>query len=469
MSDNYKKTNNKKPLNSSSDENGLEHITREMYKKNMELADSNKSLSLLRKIDTLVLDSQDGLDELCQDISENIAESDDYPFVAIFTQPVAKEGSLQLAAVAGVSFANIGDQVKSAIKISRGNPWFTKNEKSVHVDLSKHSYENIAEYTKVPLALVKKVIEQTTTRSVYLTKLSARGKLVGLMVVGFHLSEVEASEDVINRNKGLIDRLSEAVGVAVDNKLLYEENQRVLDRLKKTNKKLVELDETKDEFISMASHQLRTPLTSVKGYMSMVLEGDAGNLSQQQRELLNQAFISSQRMVYLIADLLNVSRLKSGKFIIEKSPVNLAKVVETEIDQLTAMAQSKGLNLKYHKPPAFPEVGLDETKTRQVIMNFVDNSIYYTKSGGKVEIILKEDSKSVYFMVKDTGLGVPKIEQPKIFTKFFRASNARKARPDGTGLGLYMAKKVIDAQGGNIIFESAENQGSTFGFSFPKK
>lgn len=447
----------------------FEHITREMYKKNMELADSNKSLSLLRKIDTLVLDSPDGLNKLCQDISKNIAQSDDYPFVAIFTQAGTKNKSLQLAAVSGVSFTNIDNRIKATLKISRTNPWFIKDEKSLHVDISQHSYESISHYTKVPLDLVKKILVQTTTKSVYLTKLSARGKLVGLMVVGFHLGGQETSLDTIRRNKELIDHLSEAVGVAVDNKLLFEENKRVLNRLKKTNKKLVELDETKDEFISMASHQLRTPLTSVKGYMSMVLEGDAGKLSKQQRELLNQAYISSQRMVYLIADLLNVSRLKSGKLVIDKSPVNLAKIVETEIKQLTEMAKSKGLKLIYTKPKAFPEVELDETKTRQVIMNFVDNSIYYTKSGGKIEIILGEDARSIYFQVRDNGLGVPKNEQPKIFTKFYRASNARKARPDGTGLGLFMAKKIIDAQGGSIIFESAQNQGSTFGFRFLKK
>src|SRR6185437_3175953 len=111
-----------------------------------------------------------------------------------------------------------------------------------------------------------------------------------------------------------------------------------------------ELDETKDDFISMASHQLRTPLTSVKGYLSMVLEEDAGKLNKMQREMLGQAFFSSQRMVYLIADLLNVSRLKTGKFIIEPAPVNLAEVVGQEIGQLKDMAASRSLTLTYEKP-----------------------------------------------------------------------------------------------------------------------
>jgi signal transduction histidine kinase len=278
----------------------------------------------------------------------------------------------------------------------------------------------------------------------------------------------------------IMDIIADELLIAIQNSIRFEEiqqfnvtlQQRVNDateKLQKTNKKLRELDETKDEFISMASHQLRTPLTSVKGYMSMVIEGDAGKLSKQQHDLLNQAFVSSQRMVYLIADLLNVSRLKTGKFIIDAQPTDLSEVVEGEISQLVETAKGKKLEMKYKKPKKFTKLMLDETKVRQVIMNFADNAIYYTPSGGHVDIELKEDEGHVYFTVKDDGLGVPKDDQSHLFTKFFRAGNARNARPDGTGLGLFMAKKVVDAQGGNIIFESAEGKGSTFGFSFDKR
>jgi signal transduction histidine kinase len=218
----------------------------------------------------------------------------------------------------------------------------------------------------------------------------------------------------------------------------------------------------------MASHQLRTPLTSIKGYLSMVLEGDAGKVSSTQREMLNQAFFSSQRMVYLIADLLNISRLNTGKFVIELSKVNLAEVVKEELTQLEETAASHSLTLSYDKPKNFPDLMLDETKTRQVIMNFVDNAIYYTPKGGHINVQLVNSADTVTLKVQDDGIGVPKSEQPHLFTKFYRAGNARKARPDGTGLGLFMAKKVIAAQGGSIIFDSSEGKGSTFGFLFSK-
>lgn len=277
----------------------------------------------------------------------------------------------------------------------------------------------------------------------------------------------------------VLDIIANELVIAIQNAMRFEEiqtfnvtlQQKVNDatkQLRKTNEKLKALDETKDEFISMASHQLRTPLTSVKGYVSMVLDGDVGSLKPKQEELLNQAFASSQRMVYLIADLLNVSRLRTGKFVIENKPTQLADVVETEMGQLTEMAKGKQQTLTYTKPKNFPELMLDETKIRQVIMNFADNALHYTQNGGHIQINLVDKGDTIEYTVVDDGLGVPKAEQHHLFTKFFRAGNARKARPDGTGLGLFMAKKVIIAQGGAVIFSSEEGKGSTFGFTFSK-
>ncbi|MEO6513888.1 MAG: ATP-binding protein [Candidatus Saccharimonadales bacterium] len=282
-----------------------------------------------------------------------------------------------------------------------------------------------------------------------------------------------------NQDVRVLDTVANELIIAIQNALHFEEIQRfnatlqtrvedATRQLRRTNSKLEALDETKDDFISMASHQLRTPLTSVKGYLSMVIDGDAGKINDTQRKMLGQAFISSQRMVYLIADLLNVSRLKTGKFIIDWAPVDLSKVIDEEISQLVETAESRGIKLSYKKPAAFPVLNMDETKTRQVIMNFVDNAIYYTPSGGAIDVQLLDKNASIELRIVDNGIGVPKAEQHHLFTKFYRARNAQKARPDGTGLGLFMAKKVIVAQGGAIVFESREGQGSTFGFSFSK-
>ncbi len=306
-------------------------------------------------------------------------------------------------------------------------------------------------------------------------KMSTTTDNVGYFVVGSRKS----GNSFNDQDMQLLEIIADEVAIAVQNALRFEEIsqfnitlQKKIDdatrELQKSNEKLQKLDEAKDEFISMASHQLRTPLTSVKGYISMMLEGDAGDITDQQKNFLDQAFLSSQRMVYLIADLLNVSRLKTGKFIIEPKPTYLPDVVESEIAQLHETAKARDLKLIFDKPDSFPTLNLDETKIRQVIMNFADNAIYYTPKGGKITINLKETDESIEYTVRDTGIGVPKSEQHHLFTKFYRAGNAKKARPDGTGLGLFMAKKVVVAQGGAIIFKTEEGKGSTFGFSFPR-
>src|SRR6185369_10217649 len=136
-----------------------------------------------------------------------------------------------------------------------------------------------------------------------------------------------------------------------------------------------------------------------------------------------QSYISSQRMVYLISDLLNLSRLNTGKFVIEPSPVDLSEVAQVEVDQLVETAKSRELNLVYERPAVFPKLMLDETKIHQVVMNFIDNAIYYTPSGGTVTVAVNETPTYVEYTVRDTGIGVPKKVQHKLFAKFYRAQN----------------------------------------------
>lgn len=308
-----------------------------------------------------------------------------------------------------------------------------------------------------------------------LARLLTQNGGIGYIVLGYRKSGNPYSKLDVR----MLDIISDNLVIAIQNALRFEEIQRfnitlqqkideATKELRRVNARLRELDKTKDEFISMASHQLRTPLTAVKGYLSMILEGDVGKVKKQEKEYIQKAFDSAQRMVYLIADMLNVSRLQTGKFVIENQPTDLAKVVDGEVAQLQETADSKQLKLTMHKPDKFPVLNLDETKIRQVIMNFLDNAIFYTPAGGNITADLSASEEEVRFTVTDTGLGVPASVQHHLFSKFYRADNARKMRPDGTGLGLFMAKKVITAQGGAIIFKSTEGKGSTFGFSFPR-
>lgn len=288
------------------------------------------------------------------------------------------------------------------------------------------------------------------------------------------------SRQYTQRDIRVLETISDELLIAIQNMISVQEvrdinatlNQRIEDatkELRTSNAQLQRLDAAKDEFVSMASHQLRTPLTSVKGYLSMVLEGDVGKLTTAQRKVLNEAFISSERMVHLINDFLNVSRIQTGKFILERRAVDLSKMVNQEVDSLQTTAHVHNLKLKYRQPSHFPILYVDENKLRQVLMNFIDNAIYYSHEGTTIDIKLEAVEGDVVLTVHDTGIGVPKSEQAHLFSKFFRATNARKQRPDGTGVGLFLAKKVIDAHGGSMVFESVEGEGSTFGFRLPIK
>ena len=250
---------------------------------------------------------------------------------------------------------------------------------------------------------------------------------------------------------------------------LHAQVEEATKQLRLANTKLKKLDETKDEFVSMASHQLRTPLTSIKGYLSMVLEGDAGDISEDQRKLLEQAFTSSERMVALIGDFLNVSRLQNGKFMIDRTDVDLSKMVSQEVSLIQEVAKARDIGVAYHVPSHFPHLYLDEDKMHQVIMNFLDNAVYYSPEHTTIAVRLYTSDGFAVCEIVDHGIGVPPDAQKKLFTKFFRAENARRQRPDGTGIGLYLAKKIIDGHGGKVLFQTTAGEGSMFGFRLPIK
>ncbi len=446
-------------------ERDLEHVTHEMYRRNKELADTNRTLSLLRTIDSLVLESHDAIDVLCVQISMAIAKSTEYPFVALLGQPSPTSEKLQLYGWSAGAALPVKADLLTGISPGLHHAWFHSKEKTSFISLAGVTPKDLVTYLGCDQKMAEELVAKLPLKSLYLAKLYSRQKLVGVMVVG----SLESASGFKEGNTLLLERLGEAIGIALDNKLLFEENQLVLHQLQKTNAKLRALDKAKDEFISMASHQLRTPLTAVKGYLSMVLEGDVGPVTAAEKDMVKRAFDGAQKMVYLIADLLNVSRLQTGKFVIENRPTNIADLVEGEVDQLKEQAAARKIALAYQKPAAFPTLNLDDTKVRQVIMNFLDNAIYYTPSGGSVTVAVEATADSVSYTVTDTGVGVPPSVQHHLFSKFYRAENAKKMRPDGTGLGLFMAKKVIVAQGGALIFKSTEGKGSTFGFSFPRK
>ena len=306
----------------------------------------------------------------------------------------------------------------------------------------------------------------------FVIPLQTSSGIVGYMFIGeprgvrYRHSDINVIVETYN---SLMIAINSAISIYTVREINSTLEQRIANAtkdLRRVNHNLRKTDESKDEFISMASHQLRTPLTSIKGYISMILDGDAGKINKTQETFLTEAFTSSDRMVHIINDFLNVSRLQTGKFVLDKTSSNLNGIVKQEIEGLNNSASARGLKLEFSSDET-PDIVADFDKIRQVIMNMIDNAIYYSKPNHPIKISLLNKGDRVEFIVKDSGIGVPKKEQEGLFSKFYRASNARRQRPDGTGVGLFLARKVVLEHGGDVIFESEEGRGSTFGFWLP--
>lgn len=208
-------------------------------------------------------------------------------------------------------------------------------------------------------------------------------------------------------------------------------------------------------------------MTIVNGYIANIIDGMYGPTNNRQKEALELVENRVRLTEGLVSDLLNLSRIEAGRFFIDREPVDLSRVVPEEIEQLKMKADELGVKLEYTAPTQpIPILQIDPPKTRQVIMNLIDNAIAYSPKG-IVKITLESAGNQVVFKVKDNGIGVPEAERPKLFNKFYRATNAKQQRADGTGIGLYLVKRVIEQQGGAIIFDSQAGKGSIFGFRLP--
>lgn len=235
-----------------------------------------------------------------------------------------------------------------------------------------------------------------------------------------------------------------------------------------TRGKMVE--QMKTEFVSLAAHQLRTPLSAIKWTLQMLLAGDLGPINEEQREFIEKTYRSNERMIALINDLLNVTRIEEGRYLYKLTLADIKELVQKVIDSLKADIQRKKIKFKFEKPSKkIRKIRVDAEKITLAVQNLINNAIQYTPISGEVIVSLRRVEDDIEFSVKDAGIGIPKDQQDRVFTKFFRGANAIRMETEGTGLGLYIAKNIIEAHGGGIWFESEENKGSTFSFVLPIK
>lgn len=231
-----------------------------------------------------------------------------------------------------------------------------------------------------------------------------------------------------------------------------------------------EIERIKSEFVSLTAHQLRTPLSAIKWTLKMILDGDLGKINKDQKEYLQKTYFSNERMIRLINDLLNVSRIEEGKYLYRPTFVQLDDLTQSVINSYKSELERKNIKLIFEKSEKLlPKVKIDVEKINLVITNFLDNAVKYTSSKGEIKIYLNfiNKNKEIEFSIKDSGIGIPDRDKKRLFTKFFRSENAVRMETDGSGLGLFITKNIIEAHGGRVWFESRDGKGSTFYFAIP--
>ena len=223
-----------------------------------------------------------------------------------------------------------------------------------------------------------------------------------------------------------------------------------------------ELQQTREEFASLATHELRTPIAAIKGHATLLLDGTAGPIAGEQKEFVERIRHSSERLLALVNAMLNVSRLELGRLAIEPVPTYIPDIADTVLDEILPQIKEKKLEIKKEYDTKLPSVNVDPELTHAIFQNLISNAVKYTPEKGKISIAIAKQKTDILITVSDTGFGIPKKQQSKIFTKMFRADNVQTKNLEGTGLGLYIVKSVIDQAGGKIWFESAENKGTSF-------
>lgn len=301
-------------------------------------------------------------------------------------------------------------------------------------------------------------------QTVILVPIVVENRVIGLIEVGARRKQEEIGEREIETLKSMADEL----GIVARNLRLFEQIRTTNEQLEVANKHLKQLDQAKSEFVSIASHQLRTPMTGIMGYLSMMVEGDFGRIEPKHLTILQSLLDESQRMIRLINLFLNVSKIEAGKLTFSKREMQLPDVIEREVRELGKIAKDKKLELTYKKSKApLPPVFADADKIQDVLLNLIDNAIKYTKKGSVTVSATAEDG-GVRVDVKDTGIGITKEDIRELFNKFVRAPGIAQIHPDGSGLGLFIAKSIVEGHAGKIWVESdGVGKGSTFSFWLP--
>jgi len=436
-------------------------ITEKLYEQNLELAVKNKTLSLLEKLyRTSVLTltpeemAREITDTVCKDLNLELAG------VLIFKK--------EADSLTPLAFSESERLVKTLNELG----FFLQDIKIT--DVSKHDFLKQVAYNETDgmtnslqevwgglinkdhLAKIKK---ESHIKTILLYPLIINKEVFGMLLLGLN-----RNYNTLNTfEKTSIKSFINVIALLLDKAYLHKNLQDSYEITKRAYAEVDRLSKAKSEFISIASHQLRTPLSAIKGYISMLVEGTYGKVSEKAKRPLANVYESNQRLINLVNNLLDISRLEAGRMELEPEAVQIEEVIEGVIQELKITAEQKKLELKWEKPTVpLPKVLLDKDKMRQVFLNLVQNAIKYTKEGS-ITIRQSVSNNKLLVVVQDTGEGMTKEDLGKLFETFSRGTIGVQIAAEGAGLGLYIARKFVEMHKGRVWAESeGEGKGSTF-------
>ncbi len=317
--------------------------------------------------------------------------------------------------------------------------------------ISKENAETIQNKMGTSISIVTPIIKQK--------------KALGVLII----STSKKLDRVTKFEKEIIRKFTEEVGVAIQNSILYTNLEKAKEDLRIAYEKLELLDKRKDEFISVASHELRTPMTIIKSYLWLLKEEKDGKLNRKQKEYIDLIIKSTERLLHLVNDMLNISRMEEGRLDFQTEKLNLTSFIDSVGKEFKVKAEENNIYLKIEKPKKLPPVKANEQRLNEILINLLGNAIKFTEKGG-ITLKVEPNEEKIKVSVIDTGKGIEKKDKNRLFKKFSRLDNTYTtvAEKKGTGLGLYITKKYVEKMGGEIGFYSkGKSKGSTFWFTLP--
>lgn len=441
----------------------LDKINKELYKRNLELAVKNKTLLLLRKLYE-VATSTVFLEELANNFSFVLRKSLNLPLVEIYLYKKEKN-ILQLI---GRSNSEKFEKASSRVNLNVENFFFDLNKKISHlvplesfnkIKIRKTSFLKKIFPSIIEAEKLEEIQKISGIKSILIYPLILENKRLGITILSFNRNFSELSKFEQESFQSFVNIIT----IALDKALLY-------NKLTEANEHLKELDNAKSEFISIASHQLRTPLTGIMGYLSMMVDGDFGKIDPGQMKVIKDVLGASNRLIRIVNIFLNVSRIEAGRFYLDYKKVPFKSVVGEIVMELKPTATKKGIELEIDDSVGqVGDVVVDPDKLKDVVLNLIDNAIKYSQQG-TIRVKAKKEDDHVHAFIQDQGVGIDPQEAERLFSKFVRGSGIARVQPNGSGLGLFIAKKIVEEHGGKIWVESeGEGKGSTFQFLMPLK